>query len=573
MLSYLRIRNLAIVKDVSLDFGPGLNLLTGETGAGKSILVDALGLALGDRAASDMVRAGETRAEIEAVFEIEGPAQDVRELLEAVGVGGEDAAVGEGGIVVRREIGEGSRSRQFLCDTPVALSTLRRFADVMVEIQGQHQHHALLAADSQREALDRYADLEAEARAVARLAQEANGARDAVTALAARVAERSSQLDYLRYQVQEIEALAPQPDEDARLRAERTLAAHAETRRTLTAGIYKTLYEDEDSVVGALARAAGEARRLAEIDPRFGAQAAGIEEALRLVEDVALEMRGGLEEEDSSPDRLDAIESRLAAFERIARKHGVEPARLVETWEDLSGRIAELEQADRRTEDAESAAREARAAYMARAKALSTARRAAAVRLAAEMRRALAALAMERSDVVVDVHETVPGAGDPVAASGLDTVQIRLSANPGEPPRPLADVASGGELSRIMLALNGVLGAKRRSRTLIFDEVDAGIGGKVAAVVGERLRALAASHQVIVITHLPQIASLADTHFAVEKRVERGRTVAQARELDREGRIAELARMMGGKEVTPLDRRHAEDLLRKSSPRAERRSP
>lgn len=568
MLSFLRIRHLAIVKDLTLEWGPGLNLLTGETGAGKSILVDALGLVLGDRASVDMVRAGEDKAEIEAVFHLERGASSARAVLESCGLvpDGEE-------IIVRREIADGSRSRQFLCDSPVSLSVLRRLGDLMVEIQGQHQHHALLDKAVQRDALDRYAGLTSERTKVGTLARDSNAAGARLRELEAHLTERSARLDYLRFQVQELEELGPSEDEEASLRAERTLLAKATQRRELAERVYAAVYEDEPSVLGALLTSLSDLRRLAEIDPETVSFGDRLQHATRLVEDVMLEVRDYRQSAEQDPERFEEVDARLAAFERLARKHGVEPSRLGETLEALRGEAGSLMQIEDRLADTRGESERSFGAYFEAARTLSAKRKDASGKLADALRRELAALAMGGADISVEVRSQIPPPEGPVLEPGLDEVELRLSANPGEPPRSLSDVVSGGELSRVMLAVNGALGTRRRRRTLVFDEVDAGIGGRTAAAVGERLRRLAQAHQVIVVTHLPQIASLADRHFAVEKRVERGRTVASVRELDEESRVVEIARMMGDKDASPVARRHAADMLRKSAARPERRVP
>jgi DNA repair protein RecN (Recombination protein N) len=570
MLSFLRIKNLAIVKDLDLEWGEGLNLLTGETGAGKSILVDALGLALGDRADTGLVRAGETRAEIEAVFDLTEDAASVRAGLEEAGLAPEGDQV-----IVRREIGEGgARSRQFLCDAPVSLATLRRFGDLMVEIQGQHQHHALLSAETQRDALDRFAGAEAERRAVAEAAAAAAEASSQVEALEARLSRGAeSQLDWLAFQIGEIEALGPSEADEAALRIERARLAQASRRRELADSVYRALYEEEPSILGALGRSSGELERLAELDPASEPLAARFSQAREILQDAALEVRDFREEAEPDPGRLEEVEARLASYERLARKHRVEPGALGAALEALREEAGSLEDGEGRLRAAREEASRRAQAWLAAARALSARRHAASRRLSETLAAELRGLAMAESAVEVAVETEEWREGSPCRAHGTDRVELRLAPNPGEPPRPLADIASGGELSRAMLAVNAALGGKRRRRTLIFDEVDAGIGGRAAAVVGEKLRSLARTHQVIVVTHLPQVASLADRHFVVRKKVEKGRTIALVHELDAEGRVREIARMMGGKDVTPLARRHAADMLRRSGGRSARRSP
>ena len=569
MLSFLRIRNLAIVKDLSLEWGPGLNLLTGETGAGKSIVVEALGLVLGDRASAELLRGGEERAEIEAIFRLtEEESREARGLLAEAGIEPEGEE-----IIVRREIGEASRSRQYICDTPVSLTMLRKLGDLLVEIQGQHEHHALLNADAQREALDRFADLTAERERTRDLARAANEAASTLGALEERVRDRSTQLDYLRFQVQELADLGPSPADEESLRAERLRLQHASRRRELAESVYRALYEEEPSILGGLARAASDLGRLAEIDPEAARPLELAEQARRDLEEAVLEIRDYRERAEPDPGRLEAVEERLAEYDRLARKHKTTGAELAAALSRMRAEAEGLEGAEERIEVARAERLRLREEYLRAARTLSERRRAGGVKLAAALRRELAGLAMSRCEVAVEVRAEERDEEAALREAGLDRVEVRLSPNPGEPPQPLAEIVSGGELSRVMLAVNGVLGRLRHRRTLIFDEVDAGIGGRVAAIVGQKLRTLSGSHQVIVVTHLPQIASLADRHFLVEKRVEKGRTVALVLPLDDESRVAEIARMMAGSEISPLARRHAADMLRRSAPRPERRSP
>lgn len=559
MLTELRIRNLAIVENLELTFGPGLNLLTGETGAGKSIVIEALGLVLGDRADGDWLRAGAERAEIEALFMVGKEDARVLRILEETGL---PAAPGE--LIFRRQLAEGGRSRQFVADRAVTLGTLRAIGDALVEIQGQHQHHALVDPAAQGRALDRFAGLEAIAARVASHASAVSAAMAEEARLAGRLEGPKSDLEYLRFQDKELEALRPREDEAGALREEKEFLQHATHRKELADRACRSLCDEDGAAVESLGRALSALEELATLDAARAEAARMTAQAVELVKEALAHARGAAEEAEPDAARIAAIEDRLAAYESLGRKHGVAPGALEERHRELRLAIDELESGRERLEEARRATAKARSEYLASAAELTAGRRRAAVRLAEKLADELRTLAMGACEVRIDVEpRTVPADG-PVPAGGLDAVVWRIAPNPGEAAAPLSDIASGGELSRVMVAVNAVLGAKRARRTLVFDEVDAGIGGRTATAVGAKLRKVAGDHQVIVITHLAQIASLAQTHIALAKRVSGGRTTVEARALDRDGRVAEIARMMGGQEDTPVSLKHAAELLKRS---------
>jgi DNA repair protein RecN (Recombination protein N) len=549
MLRLLRIRNLAVIESVAVPFGPGFTVLTGETGAGKSILVEAVGLLLGARASADLVRTGETLASIEAVF-------------------------GDGGaeVEVRREISSQGRSRSFVNGAPASAGGLRELAGRLVELHGQHEHQLLLDPATHLPLLDAYGGLEALARRVA-------GAWETVAALRAQLEragmdgrERAARLDLVTFQLAEIEKVAPGPGEDEELRTGRQVLASADRLQRLCAESHTDLYERDGSAVALVAGVRRRLEELAAIDPRFAEYAATAETIKTQLEDIAWFVREYGDRIDASPERLQHVEDRLAAIERLTRKFGPTLDEVRARWEALRREREMLTGADG-ADDLRERLDAASGEFLTLARRLSAGRRGAAPRFAAEMEALLGELAMARTRFAVPFseHEMAP---DAWSAFGIDRAEFFVSPNPGEDLRPLARIVSGGELSRIMLALKTMAarsggrarsapgtGGERGVRTLIFDEVDAGIGGHVADVVGQRLAELGTEFQVLCITHLPQIAARATAHLHIEKTVSRNRTTTHVRLLDDAARVDELARMIGGLRVTDAVRASAREML------------
>ena len=555
MLSGLRIRQVAVIESLELELGAGLTVLTGETGAGKSIIVDTLNLLLGARASADLIRAGAEEATVEARFDIAGDEPLIARLVE---MGVEGAEAGE--LVVKRTLSRAGRSRTYLNGGPATASMLAGIGDRLVAIAGQHESQRLLRPDTHLDLLDAYARL-GEARRDYAARYEAW--REAVSRLAElRDAEsrRGERTDVLRHQLEELKAAALDPDEEERLQEERRLLASAEKRRAAAEAAYELLYGAEDSAVAKIGEALDSARVLARLDPSQEAVAADLESALRTVQELGAGLRRYASGVDAEAGRLDQVETRLALLSRLKRRHGVQSvtelvtlaagmAEELATLEALESRIAEAERTAARLE------REARAA----AERLSASRREAAARLAREVEATLAGLGMARARFEVGFAET--GLPPALGPRGFDRVEFLLAANPGEPVRALARVASGGELSRVMLALTGLLFEAGEATAYVFDEIDAGVGGAVAEVVGRELTRLASRTQVICITHLPQIAAFADQHLRVVKAVEGGRAVTRVEPLDAEARIEELSRMMAGRVITDAAREHAAALI------------
>jgi DNA repair protein RecN (Recombination protein N) len=564
MLRCLHISNLAIVREVTLDLAPGLNLLTGETGAGKSILVDALGLLLGGRAGAELARDAAARMAVEAEFDLVDNPEAVRFLADR-------GYAGEGGaVVVRREIQPPGRGRSFLGGALAPVADLRQFGSLLVDVHGQHQQQGLLQPQTHLDLVDRHAGLEDERAAMAAAAGELDRAAARLASLrdgAQRVAQR---IDMLRFQVEEIERAAIRPGERQALRAEREMLRHAETILRQSRAAYEALYEGEGAALPRLAEAERAARDLLRFDPSLAEALERAASARAELQEWAVVLRDYPSRLNFEPDRLEAVDERLALIEGLVRKYA--PAGSEEEVQAHREAAAEelrlLGGGGESVADLEARVESLRAAALAIARRLSAARRAAAGRLEDLVERELQALAMPRSRFAVDFRlRTCAGGGmwvdgEEVAvdATGYDVLEFLLTANQGEAMRPLAAVASGGELSRVMLALEVILRRDGPPRTLVFDEVDAGIGGAVAEAVGRRLAALARRHQVICVTHLPQIAACADHHVRVAKRPVRGRTELSVEVLDGEGQVRELARMLAGATITPAALRHAAEL-------------
>jgi DNA repair protein RecN (Recombination protein N) len=552
MLRELRIRNVAVIETVTVPFASGLNVLTGETGAGKSILVDAILLIRGARAQADIIRTDAEVATVEAVFEIAGH-RGIAATLEQVGLGS-----GEGELVIRREISRTGRHRAFVNDSPATVGLLERLGDQLVDVHGQHEHQRLLEPAHQLELLDRFAGAEALQGEVADLFARYQAVRDEVERLRATDRDRTQREDMLRFQISELLAAHLRPGEEEALRTERRRLQHAERLAKGVAEVAALLVDDPDAAASRLGRAARLLRDLGRIDPAFAAPADLLEAAAVQVEEALPTLRRLRASVEAEPGRLEAIDERLDALSRLRRKYGDSEEAMLAFQEAAAHELERLEHHEEVLAVEERRAADLRAALLARARVLSEVRAAGGARLGVAVQRELRALGMERARLDITV---APGSEEEVGARGLDRVEFRFSANPGEELRPLARIASGGELSRTMLALQAVVTAAERVPTMVFDEVDAGIGSRVASVVADKLAAAAANRQVLCVTHLPQIAARAAHHLQIIKAVRGGRTRATVSVLARTTRVEEIARMLGGEAPSETARRHARELL------------
>jgi DNA repair protein RecN (Recombination protein N) len=556
MLRTLRIRNLAVIEAVEVDLDPGFTALTGETGAGKSILVEAVGLLLGGRASADLVRTGTDTATIEALFERADGAE----------------------VLIRREITAAGRSRSFVGGSLATASMLRDVSADLVELHGQHEHQLLLDPSTHLGFLDADAGLESAASGVAVAWARVRELRERLAGASMDARERAARLELIRFQLAEIDAVKPVAGEDAELEATRRVLANAERVDGLCRGAYAELYDDERAALTQLGGVWKKVEELSALDPVFVPHLETRGSVKAQLEDLAAFLRAYADGVDASPARLQEVDDRLARLERLKRKYGPALEDVVEKGQGLRAEMTRLTGGDMETGALERQLADASASYLSAARELSTARRDAAAPFARSLKALLGDLAMAetRFDVRFESAEGDPERWD---AQGVDRVEFFVSPNPGEDPRPLARIASGGELSRIMLALR-THGTRRPVRgragpadsgrkTLIFDEVDAGIGGRAAEAVGALLRELGSRYQVLCITHLAPIAARATTQCAVEKRVTGGRTVTVVTPLGQDQRVDELSRMLAGSRASDATRASARELLGSGGPVAD----
>lgn len=558
MIKLLRISNIALISGLELEFGPGLNLLTGETGAGKSILIDALGLLLGARASSDLIRSGESQAVVEGVLEAPGFAA----YASVHGLPAEDDE-----LVIRREIQISGKTKSTVNGALVPVSLLKDLAPTLVAIHGQHETQGLLDPLTHIDILDRHAGLQA---LVESLLEPFRGLREteaALRALREGVREAQRHREMLEYQVGEIEKAGLAPEEEETLLQEKIVQANSTRLAQLCDEAYAGLYDDEEAVVSRLGQIYRKVDELVGIDRRFQPHVDARAEVTARLEDLALFLRDYRESLEVRPGRLDEIEGRLALIERLKRKYGASVAEVLSFAARCRDELLQAGSPEERERALEAERSSFAARYRAVAGELSRSRRAAAKDLEGKVEEELALLAMEKARFRVRFDpETPPETSDGAdwTEKGLEGAEFLLSANPGEELRPLARIASGGELSRIQLAFNSAASVDEPGRTLVFDEVDSGIGGRVAEVVGQKLRGLASRHQILCITHLPQIASLAQSHYLVSKRVSAGRTFAEVTALSGDERVEEVARMLGGATVSDTVRRHAREMVKQN---------
>ena len=537
MLRFLSIRHLAVIDRIELEFGPGLTVLTGETGAGKSILLGAVGLLIGGRASADLVRTGEESASVEAIFDAPGG----RELI------------------VRREVSGEGRSRAFIDGALATAAALRELAGALVDLHGQHEHQVLLDPSTHLDVIDGYAQLADEREKVATVFAAWQALRLEREQLLVRQRDNASRAEFMAFQLAEIDRVQPKAGEDDELAATRQVLANADKLQRLCAEAYTALYDGDQAALSSLGLVWRKVTELAAIDERFAPHLAARDPVKAALEDLAYFLRSYSADIDDSPSRLQEVEDRVAALERLKKKHGPTLADVLAKAVQLRLELNELERGAELSAELDASLAAARDAYLEAARHLSVIREQVAPAFSRALEKSLGELAMNKTRC--EVRFTTAASDTEWSARGLEQGEFYISPNPGEDVKPLARIASGGELSRIMLALKTLGANDAPGKTLIFDEVDTGIGGAVADVVGTRLQQLARRYQVLCITHLPQIAAHATTHFSISKTVQKGRTLTRVDRLSAEARQEELARMIGGADVSAAVRASAREML------------
>ena len=560
MLVELRAENYAVIDHAIAVLGPGLNLLTGETGAGKSILVDALALLMGGKASAEVVRHGVEKAVVACVFESTPGAEAI---LQENGI---DADGSE--IILRREILSLGKGRVFVNNQPATVAVLRQLAPELALVHAQAETLASFDQAQQRILLDRFGAIVSDA--VAQAHARWRAAAQKLDELLTGEQDRLRMVDLWSYQRKEIEGARLEPGEDERLESEKRVLANAEKLYAAAMGAFEQLYEGGASAEAALRAALRNVEELARYDARFADAAQQLASARATVGDVSATLRDYAENIDASPERLAEIEDRLALLDRLKRKYGKTVAEVMAFGEDVARKLSEVEDRDQILKVLREDLKQEEGAYRKAAEALTAERKTAAAKLARLAEAQINSLAM-KVKFAIDVASAESDSA--WTAAGWDAIEFRIATNPGEPLKPLAEIASGGEMSRVMLALkvaveeNASKSMKHRPkkkaapRTLVFDEIDIGIGGRAAEAVGQKLKLLARGQQVLCVTHLPQIAAFADQHLAVEKRESQGRTKTQIRVLDEQARTREVARMLSGAKVTDTSLKHAEQMI------------
>lgn len=550
MLETLRIQHYALIDALEIDFPRGFSVLTGETGAGKSIIVGALNLVLGARASADAVRDGAAKATVEAVFRIASPRPALQQVLDEYELELED-----GMLLISRTLTADGRSRAFINGRMAPIGVLAAVGDELVDLHGQHEHQSLLKVDRQLGLLDAFGGLEVAARAVAGDVQTWRAAEGRLRELESADRDRGRQIDFMKFELEEIDKAGLAPGEDEELKARRNVIANAEKIALLATAVYEALYEAEgNAAIDLLGNAARELEELAEIDPRLAPMLTQLDTARATIEEVATAVRGCSDTLEFDPEELEQLNSRIGLIGDLKRKYGATIDEILAYRDRIAEEVASFEHRDERIAALRQECAQRRAEALAAAETLSGKRAKAARKLERLVTAALQDLGMKGASFAVRL-DRVDLCGD-----GVDRAEFLLAANVGEKEKPLRQVASGGEISRIMLALKSVFAAADAIPTLVFDEIDAGVGGAVATKVAEKLRTLAATHQVLCITHLPQIAATAAAHYNVAKSTDRTRTTTRVQQVVDGDRVEEIARMLDGS-LTEVSLDHARALL------------
>ena len=551
MLQFLNISNIALIDDMQVEFDSGLNLLTGETGSGKSIIVDALGVLIGGRFTSELLKTGTERGSIEGLFSVTTN-PDLESLLENAGL----ATASE--LIIRREISATGRNKIFINNQLATHSLLRDLRPFLVDIHGQGDQQTLFNPETHLEILDAFAGNDSLRNEVAQAYRRWTSVRRELESLRRDESEKFQLVDTLKFQIGELERAQLSLGEDERLDEERRRLANVEKLTTLCQSSYSRIYEDDDAALTRVRLTLKEIEELAEYESSFRDYLEGMESARAVLEELSFSLRDFVDRLEFSPSRLAEIEDRLAELSRLKRKYGGSIESALDHLARSEDRLREVETSDEREQELNAELAATREHYLDRARKLHRERVRAAKKFEQAVEKGIAEVALDNARFQVQVSDRSDSAGD----NGIDHTEFYFSANPGEEVKPLARVASGGEASRLMLVLKTVANGSQFPRTIVFDEIDTGIGGRVSEAVGIKLKKLSQTNQVLCVTHQPQIARFADSHLVVQKEALKGRTQVSVGKLDRSGRIEELARMLTGSEITDSARRHAKELLK-----------
>jgi DNA repair protein RecN (Recombination protein N) len=551
MLQFLNISNIALIDDMQVEFESGLNLLTGETGSGKSIIVDALGVLIGGRFTSELLKSGAERAAIEGLFSVTAN-PDLEVLLENAGLGVTNE------LIIRRELSATGRNKIFINNQLATQSLLRDLRPFLVVIHGQGDQQTLFNPETHLEILDAFAGNTSLRVEVGEAYQRWTAVRRELDSLRHDEAEKFQLVDTLRFQIAELERSQLAIGEDERLEEERRRLANVEKLTELCQSSYSRIYEDDDAAVARVRQTLKDVEELAEYDASFRDYLEGLESARAVLEDLSFTLRDFSDRLEFSPSRLAEIEDRLAELSRLKRKYGGSIAASLEHLARSEDRLRQIETSDERERALNADLAAARDKYLELAGKLHKERVRAAKKFEQAVEKGIGEVAIDNARFQVQVSDDVEAAGQ----KGIDHTEFYFSANVGEEVKPLARVASGGEASRLMLVLKTVANGSQFPRTIVFDEIDTGIGGRVSEAVGLKLKKLSQTNQVLCVTHQPQIARFADSHLVVQKEALKGRTQVSVGRLDKAGRVEELARMLTGAEITDSARRHAKELLK-----------
>ena len=557
MLTHIHIRDFAIIEELELELYSGMTALTGETGAGKSILLDAIGLVLGDKATTGSIRHGAQKAEITLSVDV-SHTPTAQQWLNQQALDHNDEAA----CILRRVIAAGGKSRAWINGTPVTLALLRELGEQIVDIHGQHEHQSLMKRDMQRQLLDDYAGHDALLKQTHRHWQAWKTLNDRLQTLSSQSRQHQARLDLLNFQSQELEALALESGEPEALDEELNRLANAEALRTVAEQGHYQLYEDEQAIYSRLSQLSQDLTHQAHFDTTLNAPLELIHNAQIQLQEAALLLRDYAEGLELDPERLQWVESRIADIRAMARKYRMEPPQLIAHFQAIQTELAGLSSDDYDIDALQQKLHKAAEQYHKTATKLSKSRQKAAAQLGDEVSSAMQQLGMQGGFLAIQV---TPDEHRPFHPQGMDQIEFVVSTNPGQPLKPLVKVASGGELSRISLAIQMAAAQKMTLPALIFDEVDTGIGGGIAEVVGQQLRVLGTSRQVLCVTHLPQVASQAHHHYKIIKQKSAAHTQTGIHYLQQTQRTEEIARMMGGKEMTAATLALAEEMLYKAS--------